>query len=417
MRIALFLTNFPMLSETFILNQITGLINLGINFDIYASTNPHEEKVHRQVEEYNLLERVSYSDSITPVYKRLTKGVKIVLKNFCKSPLAYSEAMKSKSLRDIFYVNDFTLNKSRKSYDLIHAHYGSNGRIAAILKKSGVFKGKLITTFHGYDFSKLINERGIQTYKDLFRVGDLFTANTNFTKERLIELGCSKARVVKLPVGIEIKLFNYRERYLGEVDIVKLLTVGRMVEKKGLEYAIKAVARVAQKYPNIEYNIVGDGLLRQRLENLIKELGISDKVNLLGWKTQEELRKLFQDAHIFILSSVKSTDGDMEGQGLVLQEAQAVGIPVLSTLHNGIPEGVIDGKSGFLVPERDVDALTDRLQYLVEHRELWPEMGRCGRKLVEEKYDIKMLNSKLVRIYDALLTENTALLEELRELQ
>jgi colanic acid/amylovoran biosynthesis glycosyltransferase len=129
------------------------------------------------------------------------------------------------------------------------------------------------------------------------------------------------------------------------------------------------------------------------------------------------LRKLFQEADIFVLTSVKATDGDMEGQGLVLQEAQAVGLPVLSTLHNGIPEGVIDGKSGFLVPERDVDALTERLQYLIEHPELWPEMGRCGRKFVEVKYDIKMLNSKLVRIYDALLTDNTALLDELRGLQ
>ena len=417
MRLVLFLTNFPTLSETFILNQITGLIDLGINFDIYASANALEEKIHRQVDEYNLLERVSYSDSITPLYKRLTKAVKLVLKNFFKNPVAYSEAIRSQSLRDIFYVNDFIVRQSNKPYDLMHAHHGTNGLIGAILKKSGVFKGKLITTFHGYDFSKLINERGSQTYKDLFRVGDLFTANTNFTKGKLIELGCSPTKIVSLPVGIKMNLLNYRERYLGERGIVKLLTVGRMVEKKGLEYAIKAVARVAQKYSNIEYNIVGDGVLRRRLENLIKELGISDKVNLLGWKTQEELRKLFQEAHIFVLTSVKATDGDMEGQGLVLQEAQAVGLPVLSTLHNGIPEGVLDGKSGFLVPERDVDALTERLQYLIEHHELWPEMGTCGRKFVEKKYDIKMLNSRLVRIYDALLTDNEALLDELRGLQ
>jgi colanic acid/amylovoran biosynthesis glycosyltransferase len=88
---------------------------------------------------------------------------------------------------------------------------------------------------------------------------------------------------------------------------------------------------------------------------------------------------------------------------------------VISSYHSGIPEVIIDGKSGFLVPERDVDALADRLQYLVEHPELWPEMGRCGRKLVEEKYDIKKLNSQLVQIYNALLTDNTALLDELRQ--
>ena len=413
MKVALFLSNFPTLPETFILNQITGLIDLGVDIDIYASANPYEGKVHPQVKKYKLVERVSYSDSIAPLFKRLTKGVKIVLKNFYKNPLAYTEAIKSRSLRDLFYVNNFLTNESKKSYDLIHAHYGSNGLIGAILKEAGVFRGKLITSFHGYDFSKLINERGSETYKELFRIGDLFTANTNFTKGKLIELGCSKSKIVMLPVGMDINFFNFRERYLRDRSLVKLLTIARMVEKKGLEYAIKAVSRVAQKYSNIEYNIIGDGILRSRLENLIKELGISDKINLLGWKTQEELKSLLQEAHIFILTSVTAGDGDMEGQGLVLQEAQAVGLPVLSTLHNGIPEGVIDGKSGFLVPERDVDALVKKLEYLIEHPELWPEMGRYGRKFVEERYDIQKLNQRLVKIYEAILTDDGNMIESI----
>jgi len=413
MKVALFLSNFPTLPETFILNQVTGLIDLGVDIDIYASANPYEGKVHPQVKKYKLVERVSYSDSIAPLFQRLTKGVKIVLKNFYKNPLAYTEAIKSRSLRDLFYVNNFLTNESKKSYDLIHAHYGSNGLIGAILKEAGVFRGKLITSFHGYDFSKLINERGSETYKELFRIGDLFTANTNFTKGKLIELGCSKSKIVMLPVGMDINFFNFRERYLRDRSLVKLLTIARMVEKKGLEYAIKAVSRVAQKYSNIEYNIIGDGILRSRLENLIKGLGISDKINLLGWKTQEELKSLLQEAHIFILTSVTAGDGDMEGQGLVLQEAQAVGLPVLSTLHNGIPEGVIDGKSGFLVPERDVDALVKKLEYLIEHPELWPEMGRYGRKFVEERYDIQKLNQRLVKIYEAILTDDGNMLESI----
>ncbi len=413
MKVALFLSNFPTLPETFILNQVTGLIDLGVDIDIYASANPYEGKVHPQVKKYKLVERVSYSDSIAPLFQRLTKGVKIVLKNFYKNPLAYTEAIKSRSLRDLFYVNNFLTNESKKSYDLIHAHYGSNGLIGAILKEAGVFRGKLITSFHGYDFSKLINERGSETYKELFRIGDLFTANTNFTKGKLIELGCSKSKIVMLPVGMDINFFNFRERYLRDRSLVKLLTIARMVEKKGLEYAIKAVSRVAQKYSNIEYNIIGDGILRSRLENLIKGLGISDKINLLGWKTQEELKSLLQEAHIFILTSVTAGDGDMEGQGLVLQEAQAVGLPVLSTLHNGIPEGVIDGKSGFLVPERDVDALVKKLEYLIEHPELWPEMGRYGRKFVEERYDIQKLNQRLVKIYEAILTDDGNMIESI----
>ncbi|HZX14103.1 MAG TPA: colanic acid biosynthesis glycosyltransferase WcaL, partial [Thermodesulfobacteriota bacterium] len=119
MKVALFLSNFPTLPETFILNQVTGLIDLGVDIDIYASANPYEGKVHPQVKKYKLVERVSYSDSIAPLFQRLTKGVKIVLKNFYKNPLAYTEAIKSRSLRDLFYVNNFLTNESKKSYDLI----------------------------------------------------------------------------------------------------------------------------------------------------------------------------------------------------------------------------------------------------------------------------------------------------------
>ena len=108
------------------------------------------------------------------------------------------------------------------------------------------------------------------------------------------------------------------------------------------------------------------------------------------------------ESHIFILSSITAKDGDQEGQGLVLQEAQAMGLPILSTYHNGIPEGVVDKKSGFLVPERDVDALADRLNYLIEHPNTWQDMGKTGREFVEKKYDIKKLNQKLVEIYQRL---------------
>lgn len=182
-----------------------------------------------------------------------------------------------------------------------------------------------------------------------------------------------------------------------------MITVGRLVEKKGIEYAIASVAKVAKKYPNILYRIVGDGALRASLEAQILELGISDCVQLLGWMTQEQVRQLYTDSHIFILSSVTAANGDREGQGLVLQEAQAMGLPVLSTLHNGIPEGVLDRKSGFLVPERDADALAEKLSYLIENPEVWPAMGKAGREYVEERYNIKHLNEQLIELYQNLI--------------
>ncbi|NEP43525.1 MAG: colanic acid biosynthesis glycosyltransferase WcaL, partial [Okeania sp. SIO2H7] len=166
------------------------------------------------------------------------------------------------------------------------------------------------------------------------------------------------------------------------------------------------VAKVVKTYPNIIYKIVGEGHLREPLEKLIAELGVAEKVHLLGWMTQDEVRQLYADSQIFILSSVTAANGDKEGQGLVLQEAQAMGLPVLSTFHNGIPDGVLDGESGFLVPEKDADALAEKLTYLIENSQIVPKMGRAGRKFVEERYDINKLNDRLVEIYENLLAQS-----------
>src|SRR3972149_897016 len=167
----------------------------------------------------------------------------------------------------------------------------------------------------------------------------------------------------------------------------------------------------------IEYIIIGEGPLRKNLENLLLEEGMNNNIKLLGRMNQSEIKYYMDNSDIFILSSVTALDGDTEGTPTVLMEAQACGLPVVSTRHSGIPEVVLDGKSGFLVPERDVDALSEKLDYLIRNPELWPEMGRYGRKFVEERYDIHKLNQRLVKIYEALLTDNTKVLEELKSYQ
>jgi colanic acid/amylovoran biosynthesis glycosyltransferase len=133
-------------------------------------------------------------------------------------------------------------------------------------------------------------------------------------------------------------------------------------------------------------------------------LNIRDRVKLLGWKRQEEVVALLSGADILLAPSVTGADGDQEGIPVVLMEALAQGVPVLSTYHSGIPELVQDGQSGFLVPERDVAALADKLGYLVQHPECWPELGRAGRRYVETYYDINKLNDQLVDLYRRLLT-------------
>ena len=135
------------------------------------------------------------------------------------------------------------------------------------------------------------------------------------------------------------------------------------------------------------------------MEKLISELNLQNSVTLHGARESAVVRRMMDGAHIFLLASV-SIDGDQEGQGLVLQEAQASGLPVIATQHGAFPEGVVADESAFLVPERDPDAIAERLAFLIEHSETWPAMGQRGRKFVEQNYDIHKLNLQLAGIYE-----------------
>ena len=175
------------------------------------------------------------------------------------------------------------------------------------------------------------------------------------------------------------------------------------MEKKGIEYAIRAVARFASGRRGIHYDIVGEGILRDSLQQLIHELGVEDIVRLRGSKNHHDVVGILDRSHILISPSITAKDGSQEGIANVLKEAMAMGLPVIGTEHAGTPELITDGVSGFLVPERDVDGLVDRLTYLADHPGIWNELGRAGRLVVEKHYDISQLNEELIGIYQRLL--------------
>jgi colanic acid/amylovoran biosynthesis glycosyltransferase len=169
------------------------------------------------------------------------------------------------------------------------------------------------------------------------------------------------------------------------------------VEKKGIPFAIEAFARTKNKYPQTRLKIIGDGYLKDTIEELIRQCDLQDRATLVGFHTQ--VKEEMANADIFILPSHTSKRGDKEGTPMVLMEAQAMGLPVISTFHAGIPEVVIDGETGFLVKEKDVDALADRLAYLLDHPELRLEMGKRGRAHIEKHYNARDEITHIERLY------------------
>jgi colanic acid/amylovoran biosynthesis glycosyltransferase len=172
-----------------------------------------------------------------------------------------------------------------------------------------------------------------------------------------------------------------------------------LVEKKGIEYAIRAVAAVVRTGRAVQYDIIGDGPLRPHLSKLVEQLAMSSFVTIHGSKRKPEVVAMLMSSHMLLAPSVTAANGDQEGIPVALMEAMATGLPVVSTWHSGIPELVSDGESGFLVEERDVGSLEERLIYLLDHPDIRARMGQRGRMFVEAQFEIDKLNDRLVEIF------------------
>jgi colanic acid/amylovoran biosynthesis glycosyltransferase len=405
MKVAFIVTEFPSLSQTFVLNQITGLIDRGHDVDIFANGIADDSKIHEDVRKYNLLDRTCYYREIIPKNKlfRLIKAANYVVRYMLKRPAVVLRSLniikygrKAASFNLFFKTIPFM---DKGPYDIIHCHFGPTGNLAVLLKEVGAIRGKVITAFHGYDLSSYIGKNGNRVYEKLFEKGELFLPISRRWKKKLIKLGCPKGKVLVHRMGIDVGRLGFLQRKIWKNGKINILSVARLVEKKGVEYGIQAVAKVLKDYPDLQYSIAGDGSLKRDLVRLINKLDIDENVKLLGWKQQNEISELMSHADILLAPSVTGKGGDQEGIPVVLMEAMARGLPVISTYHSGIPELVQDGISGFLLRERDVDGLAEKLEHLITHPEMRDQMGAEGRKYVEENYNIDKLNNRLVEIY------------------
>jgi colanic acid/amylovoran biosynthesis glycosyltransferase len=410
MKVAFFISSFPTLSETFILSQITGLLDRGVHVDIFARGSGRDQVMHPDIANYNLEKRTFYygqahQQKPKNITFRLLKLLPILVKSIGKDFLTLIRALniftygrKSRNL-SLFYTAHRLKSLHIETYDVIHCHFGDMGREVLLFKNLRLIKGKLITTFYGWDCSSYVKTNGEKIYDELFHGGDLFLCLSEEMKQRLIAIGCPRDKIVIHHLGIDTNKFKPLDSKNNKNGTIKILTVGRLVEKKGIEYAIRAVAKLKKAYPELKYSIIGDGPLREKLENLVFQLGVSDHVYFLGPKNRSDIISEMSRSDLFIAPSVTSSDGDMEGTPTVLMEAQALELPVLSTLHSGIPEVVADGRSGFLVPERDVDALVEMLMHLLDQRTDWKTMGSLGRRHVAKEFSTDILSKKLEDIY------------------
>ena len=409
LRIAIIVDTFPVISQTFILDQLIGLLESGHDVDIYAFSQG-DPPYHKDVIRYNLLERTHFIGRTTSKTLRLKELLFQVFKfTFYRPTILFKAATCSHNWRQIEAGLKMLshLHRARKDgdyYDIIHCQFGVVGWLVLLLKF--ILPASYITSFHGGADLYFFGNDGKKTYHRFFEASDMIIANSNFTRNKLIDLGCEKHKIELTPVSIRTDKYPFRTRVVQLGDSITLLTVARLVEIKGLEYSIRAVAKLAKHCPQLKYIIVGEGELRPTLEGLIKRLGMSDKIDLVGEVDREEVARFMDEAHIFLLTSVTTEDEGQEAVGGVIREAMAAGLPVVATNSGGIQESVLDGISGFLVPERDVDAIAEKIQFLINNPDICSKMGGKGNQIVAENFDIKQYNQKMIDIYYQSIHQN-----------
>ena len=284
---------------------------------------------------------------------------------------------------------------------LIHAHFlidaATAGQIAEALQIP------MIVSVHGYDAT--VSDGGLLSMgcaerayllrrNSVLRRASQFLCVSHYLRGKLLAKGFPQEKLSVHYTGIDTEFFSPTQ---GSERLPRILFVGRLVEKKGCEYLIRAMEIVQARVPSAELTIIGDGPLRPQLEELARTKLRS--FQFLGSQPREFVKAHMNLSTVFCVPSVIASSGDAEGFGMVFAEAQAMGLPVVSFATGGIPEAVEHGNTGFLAHERDYGQLAEFIAVLLTNPSLWRHMSETGQARVRRMFDIRRQTSKLEQIY------------------
>ena len=292
---------------------------------------------------------------------------------------------------------------ARFNPQLIHAHYGHIGAQAVEwTEKTGL---PLITSFYGKDDSAYLDDpKWKEKFARLFHSAAAITVLNRDMQRRLMKSGCPKDKLHIIHLGVNLDDYRFNRRMLYPGESVKFLCVGRLVDKKGFDDAIRALAQ-ARKTGECQLRIIGEGPEEDKLRALTAQLGVEKDVFFLGGQPAAYVRDEMTVNHILLAPNKTGSDGDRGGTLTVLMEAQACGLLIISTFHAGIPEVVEDTVSGFLIEEGDWSKLAERMVQLMKQPELWSRMASAGREKVETEFNIALETEKLEQLYDKVINE------------
>jgi glycosyltransferase involved in cell wall biosynthesis len=420
--------SYPRLSQTFILNEIVELEQAGVALQIFAITHPVEEVTQPQVNQIKA--PVYYLESC--LHRSLLK----ILAEHVRALLCYQVHYLSTLLFVLFHFqidqgytasSRFTCflyaihlaqkiskqgNQPNQAIRHLHAHFAHDPALIA----------QLVYHLTGMPYSFTAHAR------DVFQVPQAILSARIETARAVVT--CCRANLEylrkiaptawkKLHIiyhGVNLKGFHPASSLPPETEIPLIVSIGRLVEKKGFFDLLSSLEQVKQKGIPFRCEIYGDGPLKPQLQTWIDQHGFTNQVVLAGNRNQAEIIPVLQMAAMFVLTPTVTEDGDREGIPNVLVEAMAVGLPVISTAIAGIPELITSGQNGLLFPAHDIDAITGGMIELLQDREKRRQLGSAASWKVSQQFDVCQAAATLkLLFYSTLQPESPELAESRSE--
>lgn len=313
-------------------------------------------------------------------------------------------------MEPVFYRGEFDQlagTLASRHADLLHVYFGHTG--VHLLPFIRHWNGPSLVSFHGMDIMPRAHEPGYDArMRDLLGTLPMVLARSESLAARLEALGCDPAKIRINRTGIPLDDFPFVERSAPPNGAWRFVQASRLIEKKGIDDALRAFAAFRRIHPSATFTIAGDGPLRARLEALASELGVAEAVRFTGFQSQSELRELYERSHVFLHPSRTTSGQDQEGVPNAMLEAMSTGLPVAATMHGGIPEAVENGIAGTLVPEGDWQALRDTLLAFAAAPARTVAMGRAASESVKQKFEHRRAIRALEGFYAELLESHRA---------
>lgn len=294
-------------------------------------------------------------------------------------------------------VKEYYLERILKSYavDAVFAEYLiTAAEVQDVCKQNNI---PLITIALGYEISQYnVLKQYEAKYRSLFQYASSVLVVSNHMRANLLQFDCPEQHIVYTPASPSEAFFELSPKF----EQKQILAVGRFVEKKAPQHTIVAFSKVLKQHADSILVMGGDGPLLKVCKDLVAELGIADHVVFKGRITIEEHKALLQESCMFVQHSVIASHGDSEGTPVAILEASASGLPVVSTLHAGIPDVVLQGETGFLVAEHDVDVMADKMVALLNDLTLAKQMGSKGKNFVKENFTLEQHIDTIAKCID-----------------